>query len=83
MIGHAPANLICSRRTLSDIREKVSSTLRRRWLGDVNAIAAATEIDCGDAAFASTMLRQHGQVMYGLDKGLWRFRELICEPLPI
>lgn len=71
------------RRTSSDVREKVFSTLQQRWLGDVNEIAAAAQVDRGDAASALTMLSQHGRVMYDLDKGLWRFRELTREPLPM
>ena len=71
------------RRTSSDVRERVFNVLQQRWLGDVNEIAAAAEIDRGDAASALTMLSQHGRVMYDLDKGLWRFRELTREPLPM
>ena len=71
------------RRTSSDVREKVFNVLQQRWLGDVNEIAAAAQVDRGDAASALTMLSQHGRVMYDLDKGLWRFRELTREPLPM
>ncbi len=71
------------RRTSSDVREKVFGALQHRWLGDVTEIAAAAEVDRGDAASALTMLSQHGRVMYDLDKKLWRFRELTREPLPM
>ncbi|MGI9386874.1 MAG: SWIM zinc finger family protein [Methyloligellaceae bacterium] len=70
------------RRTSTDVRERVFETIKQRWLGDIGEIADGAGVERADAASALTALAQHGQVMFDLDKQLWRFRELTREALP-
>ena len=69
------------RRTSTDMRERVFEALRTRWLGTVDEVAVAADVERADAASALTALAQHGRVMFDLDKQLWRFRPLTREPL--
>jgi hypothetical protein len=65
----------------ADTREKVLTALAARWLADEAELAAETGLDRAEVSSALTILAQHGRAMYDLDKRLWRYREVVREPL--
>ncbi len=64
-----------------DSREKVFNALSSRWLADAGELASETGLDRGEVSSALTILAQHGRVMYDLDKNLWRYRDVLREPI--
>lgn len=64
-----------------DSREKVFSALSSRWLADAGELANVTGLDRAEVSSALTILAQHGRVMYDLDKKLWRYRDVLREPI--
>jgi len=64
-----------------DTREKVFAALAARWLADEAELAAETGLDRTEVSSALTILAQHGRAMYDLDKKLWRYRDVVRDPL--
>ena len=64
-----------------DSRERVFSALAARWVADEAELARETGLDRGEVASALTLLAQHGRAMFDLDKRVWRYRDVLREPL--
>ncbi len=71
------------RRVPASLGRRILEHLRCAWIGTSAEVAAAIGADVQDAASALTGLAQAGRVMFDLDKGFWRLRELMQEPLSI
>jgi hypothetical protein len=61
----------------------VFNALKARHSGTVTELATATGVDGALTAAALTAYTQAGRVMYDLDKGVFRLRELSRDPLPV
>ncbi|MCG7521475.1 hypothetical protein [Ruegeria sp. Ofav3-42] len=71
------------RRVPSDLGRNILDHLRGNWIGTGDEIARAIGADRSDTASSLTALAQAGRVMFDLDKGFWRLRELTQDPLSI
>jgi hypothetical protein len=71
------------RRVPSSLGRSILDHLRSSWIGTGDEIARAIGADVSDTASSLTALAQAGRVMFDLDKGFWRLRELTQEPLSI
>ncbi|MFD1333397.1 SWIM zinc finger family protein [Methylopila musalis] len=60
---------------------RVFDALKRRHFADVTTLAADTGLDRTIVAGALGLYVQAGRAMYDLDKGVYRLRELLREPL--
>lgn len=75
-------DLLAPRKKISThTREKVFAALAARWMADEQELATETGIDRAEVSSALTILAQHGRAMYDLDKKLWRYRDVVREPL--
>lgn len=75
-------DLLAPRKRIStDSRTRIFNALSTRWLGNVEEIAADTGLDRSEVGAGLTALAQHGRAMYDLDKKLWRYREMMHDPL--
>jgi hypothetical protein len=61
----------------------VFNALKARHFATVAKLSRATGLDAPLVAAALTAYTQAGRVMYDLDKGLFRLRELSRDPLPV
>ncbi len=71
------------RRVPGDLSRRVLEHLKTQWVGSADDIARAVGMSSEDASSALTALAQAGRVMFDLDKGFWRLRELFQEPLKL
>ena len=75
-------DLLAPRKRIStDSRTKVFDSISKLWLGDASEIATDTGLDRSEVNAALTMLAQHGRVMFDLDKRLWRYRDMLHDPI--
>jgi len=75
-------DLLAPRRRIGqETREKVFSALSSRWLANEQEIATETGFERSEVSSALTILAQHGRAMYDLDKKIWRYRDVVREPL--
>ena len=65
-----------------DTKQKVYATLKKSWMGDTGTVATETGLDRATVTTALTAYTQAGRVIYDMNKGLFRLRELSKEPLP-
>jgi hypothetical protein len=77
-------DLLAPRQPVDDLTATtVFNALKARHSATVTELAGATGLDGALAAAALTAYTQAGRVMYDLDKGVFRLRELSRDPLPI
>jgi hypothetical protein len=76
-------DLLAPRLTVEDsVKQKVFGFLQKEWLGSAAHIAHALQIHTAEAAGALSAYTQAGRVMYDLNDGVYRLRELSRELLP-
>jgi SWIM zinc finger len=76
-------DLLSPRQSVSaDTLRTVQSQLSQMWLADADTLTRASGLDRATTITALSLLTQQGRVIYDLDKGVWRHRELTREPLP-
>ena len=76
-------DLLAPRQPVDDLTATtVFNALKARHSATVAELATATGIDGALTAAALTAYTQAGRVMYDLDKGVFRLRELSRDPLP-
>ncbi len=77
-------DLLAPRQPVDDLTAgHVFNALKARYSATVAELTAATGLNGGTVAAALTAYTQAGRVMYDLDKGVFRLRELAREPLPM
>lgn len=77
-------DLLAPRQPVDDLTAAtVFDALKGRHSATVAELAAATGFDSAITAAALTAYTQAGRVMYDLDKGIFRLRELSRDPLPV
>jgi hypothetical protein len=77
-------DLLAPRQPVDDLTAgKVFDALKARYSATVSDLATATSIDGALVAAALTAYTQAGRVMFDLDKGVFRLRELARDPLPM
>jgi SWIM zinc finger len=77
-------DLLAPRQPVDDLTATaVFDALKARYFATVAELAAATGFGSAIVAAALTAYTQAGRVMYDLDKGVFRLRELSREPLPV
>lgn len=69
------------RRVPASLSRKVLDHLQTSWIGSSNEIGLAVGVGPEEAASALTALSQAGRVMFDLDKGFWRLRDMLRDPL--
>ena len=67
----------------SDTSQRVFKQLCTDWRASTHELATKLDLDRGTVESALVQWTQNGRVMYDVDKGLWRRRELTAEPLPM
>ncbi len=63
-------------------KQKVFALLKKSWMSDTETIAKETDLDRATVSTVLTAYTQAGRVIYDINKGLFRVRELSREPLP-
>jgi hypothetical protein len=77
-------DLLAPRQPVDDATAaRVFDALKTRYSATVGDLAAATGLAGDIVAAALTAYTQAGRVMYDLDKGVFRLRELSRDPLPV
>ncbi|MDI9312451.1 MAG: SWIM zinc finger family protein [Limnohabitans sp.] len=77
-------NLLMSRNTVDvDTAQRVFDALKTQWLATPEQIASTLGLDKITVNSALESFTQAGRVIYDLDKGVYRARELAQDPLPI
>lgn len=77
-------DLLAPRQPVDDLTAgRVFDALKVRYSATVAELAAVTGIEGAIVAAALTAYTQAGRVMFDLDKGVFRLRELAREPLPM
>lgn len=76
-------DLLAPRLAVSDdVKQKVFRQLQKEWKADAAQLAATLGLNTAEVAGALTSYTQAGRVIYDLNSGLYRLRELSREPLP-
>lgn len=77
-------DLLAPRQPVDDLTAgKVFDALRARYSATIADLASATGVESALVAAALTAYTQAGRVMFDLDKGVFRLRELARDPLPM
>jgi hypothetical protein len=77
-------DLLAPRQPVDDLTAgRVFDVLKSRYSATVAELSTATGVEGAIVAAALTAYTQAGRVMYDLDKGVFRLRELAREPLPM
>ncbi|MEJ2228968.1 MAG: SWIM zinc finger domain-containing protein [Alphaproteobacteria bacterium] len=77
-------DLLAPRQPVDDMtKEIVFNALKPRYSATVTELSSATGLNGSTIAAALTAYTQAGRVMYDLDKGVFRLRELSRDPLPM
>ncbi|MCT4610413.1 MAG: hypothetical protein N4A70_14560 [Pelagimonas sp.] len=71
------------RRVPAALSRQILDHLQGNWIGSGREIAMAIGANEQDVASGLTALAQAGRVMFDLDKGFWRLRELTRDPLKL
>lgn len=67
----------------SDTQQRVFKALCEDWKATTPQLANRLDLDRGTVESSMVAWTQAGRVMYDVDRGLWRRRELTREPLPM
>jgi hypothetical protein len=65
------------------LKEKIFNSLKKNWLESPESLARRLNIDTATVFSALTAYTQAGRVIYDLNKGVYRIRELTENPLDI
>lgn len=77
-------DLMAPRAEVDDLtKRRVFTALKQGWMDDADALAQHLELDRKVVLGALGAYAQAGRVMFDLNKGLYRVRELSREPLPL
>ncbi|MGC4035962.1 MAG: SWIM zinc finger family protein [Chitinophagaceae bacterium] len=77
-------DLMAPRANVEDgVKQKVFEAMHKVWFAEASHLANQLQLNTAEVAGALSAYTQAGRVMYDINKGVYRLRELSREPLPM